>query len=322
MQHGPRLLRHRTPLLLAALTFALATSASRSATAQNAAPNAAEARARFDAGVAASNQGRWQDALREFEQARAIQATAPVLYNLGLAQRAVGRMRDARATFRTLVEQHGSRLSAERRTEIQGYIADSDAAVGRIELQVSPANASVTLDGAAITERSIEVDPGRHEVVASADGHAQARREIEIRRGGSASIDLLLERVEVRRHVTIEVDESTAQIRIDGRAIGRGTSETDVAPGAHELEVNAAGFRPYRQSLRVDGADVRLHVALERVAQPASGTSPWVWVGVGVGSAAVIGGLIALGVVLGTTVEDPYRGSWNTVAQGLNGGAR
>lgn len=318
MHHGPRSLRLRTPILLAALTFALATAAPLSASAQN----AGDARAHFDAGVSASNQGRWQDALREFEQARAIQATAPVLYNLGLAQRAVGRMREARATFRTLVEQHGPRLSAERRAEIQGYIADSDAAVGRIELQVSPASATVTLDGATVTERSIEVDPGRHELVASADGHTQARREIEIRRGGSASIDLRLERVEVRRRVTIEVDESAAQIRIDGRVIGRGTSETDVAPGAHELEVSAAGFRPYRQSVRVESADVRLHVALERVAQPASGASPWVWVGVGVGSAAVIGGLIALGVVLGTSVEEPYRGSWNTVAQGLQGGSR
>jgi hypothetical protein len=310
----------RCALLFGALSLALPSVS----LAQNA---TAEARARFEAGVAASNQGRWQDALREFEQARAIQATAPVLYNLGLAQRAVGRMRDARTTFRTLVEEHGARLSAERRTEIQGYIAEADAAVGRIELTLTLANtaenASVTLDGVAIAARSVEVDPGRHEIVASAAGHRTVRREVELRRGGSASLELRLEREEVRRRIAVEVDERTASVRIDGQVIGRGSVESEVAPGAHELEVSAAGFRPYRQSVRVDAADVRLRVALERVTQPAqAGTSPWVWVGVGVGSAAVIGGAIALGLVLGTTVEEPYRGSWNTVAQGLNGGAR
>lgn len=282
----------------------------------------ADARARFEAGVAASNQGRWQDALHEFEQARAIQATAPVLYNLGLAQRAVGRLRDARETFRELVAQHGARLSADRRTEIQGYLTELDGAVARIELTVSPESATVTVDGARVTARSVEVDPGRHEVVAEAEGHQRAQRQIELRRGGSAVIDLRLERVEVRRRIAIEVDEPSASVRLDGRVIGRGTAEGEVAPGAHELDVTATGFRPYRQTVRVDAADVRLRVALERV--PQSGTSPWVWVGVGVGSAAVIAGAIALGVVLGTTVEDPYRGTWNTVAMGLTagGGAR
>lgn len=291
------------------------------ASAQN---NSAEARAHFEAGVAASNQGRWQDALREFEQARAIQATAPVLYNLGLAQRAVGRVRDARATFRTLIEQHGARLANDRRTEIQGYITDADAAVGRIELTISPANATVTIDGTPTAERSVEADPGRHEIVVSAPGHQQSRREVDLRRGSSATLDVRLEREEVRRRINVELDESTASVRLDGRVIGRGSCESEVAPGAHELEVSASGFRPYRQSVRVDNADVRLRVSLERLPtqQPAAGISPWVWVGVGVGSAAVIGGVVALAVALGSTVEDPYRGSWNTVAQGLNGGAR
>ncbi len=303
------------------LIVALSSSLSSVSFAQNA---STEARAHFDAGVAASNQGRWQDALREFEQARAIQATAPVLYNLGLAQRAVGRIRDGRATFRALIEQHGPRLSAERRTEIQGYITEADAAVGRIELTVTPAEATVTLDGAPLAERSVEVDPGRHEVIARAAGHQQSRREIEVRRGGSATIELRLEREDVRRRLTVELDESTASVRLDGRVIGRGTSESQVEPGSHELEVTASGYRLYRRTVRVESADVRLHVTLERTAQqPASaGVSPWVWVGVGVGSAAVIGGLVALGVVLGSTVEEPYRGSWNTVAQGLQGGSR
>jgi hypothetical protein len=288
----------------------------RPATAPQAA-GAAEARAHFDAGVAASNQGRWQEALREFELARASQATAPVLYNLGLAQRAVGRVRDARATFRELIEQHGPRLSAERRTELQGYVTELDASVGRLELTVNPPGATVTVDGATVTERAIELDPGRHEVVVESAGHRRATRAIELRRGGSATVDITLEREEIRRRITVEVDEPSASVRLDGRAIGRGAAEGEVSPGAHELEVSAVGFRPYRQSVRVDAADVRVRVTLERLAQ-AQGTSPWVWVGVGVGSAAVIGGLVALGVVLGTTVEDPYRGSWNTVAQGLD----
>lgn len=321
MMVGPRIqVTARTTARRALLAIALSLTVPSIAAAQT---SSADARMHFEAGVAASNQGRWQDALREFEQARAIQATAPVLYNLGLAQRAVGRMRDARATFRALIEQHGARLANDRRAEIQGYITEADGAVGRIELTVSPANATVAIDGVATSERAVEVDPGRHEIVVSAPGHQQSRREVDLRRGSSATMDVRLEREEVRRRIAVEVDESTASVRLDGRVIGRGSSESEVAPGAHELEVSASGFRPYRQSVRVDAADVRIRVALERSpTQQPSGVSPWVWVGVGVGSAAVIGGVVALAVALGSTVEDPYRGSWNTVAQGLTGGAR
>lgn len=312
------LIRFRAAFLT---TLGVALSAPSASVAQTAPTAQGDARSHFEAGVAASNAGRWQDALREFEQARAIQATAPVLYNLGLAQRAVGRMRDARATFRALVEEHGPRLSAERRTEIQGYLTEAEAALARLELTVTPAQATVLLDGAAITARSVELDPGRHEIVVESPGFRRQRREIELRRGASAMVDLRLEREEVRRRLAIDVDPTTATVRIDGRPSGRGNIEVQLEPGAHELEVEAQGYRPYRRSVRVEDADVRLRVSL--VAQrEAGGVSPFVWVGVGLGAAALIGGAIALGVALGTTREDPYRGSWDTVAQALSGGAR
>lgn len=279
-----------------------------------------DARAHFEAGVAASNAGRWQDALREFEQARAIQATAPVLYNLGLAQRAVGRIRDARATFRALIEEHGPRLSADRRTEIQGYVTEADATLGRLELTVSPAEATVTVDGAPTTARSIELDPGRHEVVIEAPGYRRQRREIELRRGASALVDLRLEREEVRRRLVVDVDPVSATVRIDGRPSGRGSAEAQLAPGPHELVVEAAGYRSYQRSVAIEDADVRLRVTLDRQRDP-GGISPLVWLGVGLGGAAVVAGAIALGVVLGTTREEPYRGSWG-VTQALSDGAR
>jgi|LNFM01.1.fsa_nt_gb hypothetical protein len=280
-----------------------------------------DARAHFDAGVAASNAGRWQDALREFEQARAIQATAPVLYNLGLAQRAVGRIGDARATFRALVAEHGARLSAERRTEIQGYLTEAESTLARLELTVSPEQATVTIDGAPATARAIELDPGRHEIVVEAPGFRRQRREIELRRGGSAMVDLRLEREELRRRLIVEVDPSIASVRVDGQPRGSGTVELQLEPGTHQLEVQAPSYLRYQRSVRITDADVRLRVALERQS-PQGGISPLVWVGVGVGAAAVIGSAIALGVVLGTTREDPYRGSWDTVAQALSGAVR
>jgi hypothetical protein len=53
------------------------------------------ARLHFQRGVGYIEQERWADAILELQRARDLRVTPAVLYNLGLAYRAVGRNRDA-----------------------------------------------------------------------------------------------------------------------------------------------------------------------------------------------------------------------------------
>src|SRR5687768_4443832 len=76
-----------------------------------AAPSAterAEARRRFRRGVELIQRERWQDAIPELEAARNISPTPSVLFNLGLALRAVGRSREAMASFRDFLRLGGA----------------------------------------------------------------------------------------------------------------------------------------------------------------------------------------------------------------------
>lgn len=281
--------------------------------------NAAEARTHFEAGVSLMQAGRWVEALPEFERARELQATPPVLYNLGLAQRAVGRVRDARTTFQALISTAGTGLSAERTNEIRGYLTELEAAVGHLDVRVAPNTARVVLDGNPIALGETEVDPGRHELVIEAAGYRTERRTMEVRRGASAMIDLRLEREEVRRRVTVECDEPTATVRIDSQPIGQGNAETDLAPGPHVLAVDAPGFRGYRREIRVEDANVRLRVSLERLQTPRGGIGlgPIIGIGAGVVAAGVLTGVL-IWALSGT--EEPFAGTWGTVARGQSNG--
>src|SRR6478752_2685514 len=66
------------------------------------------AREHFARGVQLIQEARWLDAIGELETARDLRVTPPVLYNLGLAQRAVGRNREAVTSFRGFLNLAGS----------------------------------------------------------------------------------------------------------------------------------------------------------------------------------------------------------------------
>ncbi|HQK20589.1 MAG TPA: tetratricopeptide repeat protein, partial [Polyangiaceae bacterium] len=62
------------------------------------------ARSHFERGVALLDDSQFAQALVELEKSRSIRETAPVLFNLGLAYRGVGRYLEALDCFRQFLE--------------------------------------------------------------------------------------------------------------------------------------------------------------------------------------------------------------------------
>jgi len=152
-----------------------------------------EARARFERGVAFIQAERWADAITELQRAREIRATPAVLYNLGLAYRAVGRNRDVTATFAEFLRGATPATSPELVARARAYQSEAAAGVARLDLQVEPPTARVIVDGTlSLTRLGVALDPGRHVVVAEAPGYASQTRAIDLRRGARLLLTLRL----------------------------------------------------------------------------------------------------------------------------------
>ncbi len=126
-------------------------------------------------------------------------------FNLGLAYRAVGRLRDAiDAWDRYLLEPEPSAPS-ERVSAVRAEREELARRCGLLVLRWAPASATVTVDDRAIaTERSAtaagsaRLDPGEHRVAARAPGFDDWSRAVTLRPGETQEIDVVLSRSPAR----------------------------------------------------------------------------------------------------------------------------
>ncbi len=168
------------------------------AAAQPAPPDGAEraalARDQFQQGVRFARRGQWQDAADRFARALELRETPQIRYNLAESLFHLGRLVEA--------SEHVAIL--ERDSDVPRDVARSHAAlreridekVGRLTIGVAGAGPSirVTLDGrdvpAAIFDRPMPVDPGRHVVrLLQGDREVQSE-EVLVPEGASAEVSL------------------------------------------------------------------------------------------------------------------------------------
>lgn len=135
-----------------------------------------EARARFLAGAAAVEAGRWADAVENFERSYELSGAPSALYNLALALRALGRYVAARDRFDDLlrVDDVGGEIRQSAR-DLRAEVARRIATV-HVEGLPRRGEVDVRLDGRPVTDpgtRPLEVatDPGDHTLVAEREAH-------------------------------------------------------------------------------------------------------------------------------------------------------
>jgi hypothetical protein len=105
---------------------------------------------------------------------RAAYELAPrytVLYNLGLADAGAGHPTAAIESFQAYLSQGGAEIAESRRDAVLALIAQLSKRVGTLQIDVTPGDALVEVDGAPLTAgASTRLDAGEHSVRASADG--------------------------------------------------------------------------------------------------------------------------------------------------------
>jgi hypothetical protein len=161
-------------------------------------PREQEARAAFEAGVAALTDERYADALGHFQRSYEVRRAASTALNLGVTLRALGRLVEARQRFNEFLELASAAQHERHDREVATFIADISRRIGRVRIAlVEPAGARVLIDGrrAMLDERDeVVVDPGEHRIEAVLAGYETATQTVNVSSGGRAEVQLRLQR--------------------------------------------------------------------------------------------------------------------------------
>lgn len=131
------------------------------------------ARQRYEEGVKALDEGRFEDARSAFDQAFNLTGSPAVLLNLGLAESKTNRCADAGNHIHRFLREHKAATPANK-TLAASTLEECKKKVGLLAISVDIAGAEVTVDGKPIGKAPIEdpffVEPGPHVVGASSGG--------------------------------------------------------------------------------------------------------------------------------------------------------
>lgn len=148
-----------------------------SATGSASATTTRRAKAKFEEGLALSDEGKWAEALEAFKASDELAASATVRFNIAVTLRALGRYVEARDVGRSILDDDAEKVRPIKpglKADVQKLVNEVAAKVALVVLEVTPKDATLQVDDAAPTLDSqgrLETDPGRHVFILTAPGY-------------------------------------------------------------------------------------------------------------------------------------------------------
>jgi hypothetical protein len=162
-------------------------------------PNAEqkEADRHFKSGVALFKEGKFKEALAEFERAYEIAPHPLVLYNIAGCHRELSNYGDAIRFYERFLEEGKGQVPPARLNTAQTELDAILARIARVTIIIQgPPYATLFLDGEQLGTMPIPMPlvlpPGEHKLVAKADGYKDAQRTLRVASGDEAEISLTL----------------------------------------------------------------------------------------------------------------------------------
>ncbi|MDI7269593.1 MAG: PEGA domain-containing protein, partial [Myxococcota bacterium] len=224
---------------------------------------------------------------------------------------------DFPAAIESLVEYlrvAGSGVPAERRRQIEEFLAEMQAALVVVTVSVSEEGAAVVVDGTEVGRSPLaaplRLRSGLHVIEGRLDGFDDARQPIEAAAGERVDVVLTLVRRSEAAPAVLRVwaDAPGASVWIDGTPRGTAPLDVEVPPGPHEVRVEADGHASWAGTAEaVNGRTVEVAAVLVPLGTPPGPEGPiepedesifeawWLWTIVG---AVVVGGAATATVLL------------------------
>jgi len=218
-------------MLLAAPATAVAEEATPPAVDENAA-------AAFRQGGELYSAGRYREALGEFQRAHELAPHSANLFNMARCHENLGDAAQALSTYREALE---GTLGAEERTDIERRIAGILERPVRVFITSEPGGATVLVDAREATEAgttptTVELVPGAHRVILSAEGHLPTAHRLDVVVGEQEPVAVTLPPIEEQACPECEgprVVEQCNRVDLEGLHAHLGISFPIVLPLSH-----------------------------------------------------------------------------------------
>lgn len=273
---------------------------------------ARRAREAFLEGTALAREAQWSQALAAFERAAAIKPHAVTTYNIATCHRAIGAYARALLTFERALAEHaaGGGLPPSLVTQSEAFIAEIDALLVTIDLEVVPTGAILAIDGRPLLAQgdshwagvrapgpgerideprlSIRLDPGAHVLTFSRAGFETAVVNQTLPPGTRRALRLELDTLPGR--LRVDATAPGAIVSLDGAEIGPTPIDLFRPAGSYELLVEKEGYLPHRAAIDLGpGQEVAVRAPLVEDT-PSVFEAWWFWTAAGV---VVAGGVTA-----------------------------
>jgi hypothetical protein len=253
---------HRLILAVAAMAsaFPIDSALAQSKPAADTKDVKAEARSRFDGGLALFDEGNNAAALAEFQRAYDLIPNPVVLFNIGLVYAAMNRPAEsADALQKVLKEPKG--LSSDAISRANQILSQQLGRIAEIGI-TSNVPATIEVDNVEAAKAPLsgplKVAGGSHIIGAIAPGYTPQRKQVTVAGGAKTSVEFNLTPMEGRlAHLALKSRLPGADVMLDGELVGRTplTSSLTLLPGAHKVELVRPGYRTARTELTLgDGA--------------------------------------------------------------------
>lgn len=261
-----------------------------------------DAKRHFERAHTLYKSGDLDTALAEFEAAYQSYPSPGVFYNIGILQKDLHRYPEAIATLERYLTEAKAQPK-ERVTEAAQLIAEMRAMLGHLVLTISPAGATVIIDGRRAGETPLApvvLTPGHHVIELSAPDHEPLRKEVSIAAGQPLALTIELKAIPKTGQARITSSPSLSTIRVDGQLLGTGAVELDLPAGGHTVEVSAPGYQTQQRALVLAaGQNPTMAVELARAAVKTPVSRRW-WLWTAIGTAVAGGVATAIAVPLGS----------------------
>lgn len=159
-------------------------------------PEQAEADRHFKSGVALYKEGKFTEALAEFERAYEIAPHPLVLYNIAGCHRELSNYAESVKYSRRFLEEGKGVVSKARLTAAQNELDTVLARIARVTVTVPVEGAELILDGVSLGTMPLDMPlvlpPGEHRLVARAEGYRDAERAMRLASGDEIDVALTL----------------------------------------------------------------------------------------------------------------------------------
>lgn len=277
-----------------------------------------EATRAFQTGTKLVSETKWAEALAAFEEAQSLVPHAITMFNVGVCERALGRYTAARNTFEGALAEDASKrttLPQRLRQDATGYLREIDRLLSRVRVEVSPATATLSVDGRPVEAKTsgasgaallvagllppgkgsslpagtfeLEMDSGRHVLTFSRPGHVDAVVAKDFAPGRAPALKLTLD--ELPATIEISADQPDAIVTVGERDFGPAPVTVQRPAGRYRVLVEKSGFVPAEAILDVRAGEASAFRAALPAEKPSIAKTWWFWT-------------IAAGVVAGAGV--------------------